>query len=291
VADLVFTFARDGVTTLPLTINFGVSGTAIFGTDYTTSGAATFGATAGSVTILAGQATAAVTVSPVADAIIEPNESVILTLLNAATYAVATTPGVVGAIIDDDAGVTLTYVSNGDSNGLIYYLGTSGLTTTFANPVPAGLTILASSSYVGTSPDALTNRDTTLWASANTPLQWVAIDLGAGKSIDLRDYTLQARSDNNSAMPRNWELQGTNSVSVWSVVGVESASWAVLDIQTNQLNMSVAGDFFHTGYPSNKPSYRYLRLIQTGYNSEPFPSTSRDLFILGEIEFYGQYHP
>jgi hypothetical protein len=290
VANLVFTFARDGATTSPLTINFGVSGTAIFGTDYTTSGASSFSATAGSVTILAGQATADVIVSPVADAIIEPNETVVLTLLNAATYAVTTASGVVGTIIDDDAGVTLTYASNGDSNGLIYYLGTSGLTTAFTNPAGTGFLMLASGSSSNT-PAALTNRDTALWASLGTPLQWVAIDLGAGKSIDLHDYTLKARSDSNSAMPRNWELQGTNSVPAWSVMGVEGASWTVLDVQTNQLNMSVASDFFYTGYPSNKPSYRYLRLVQTGYNSEPFPSNDRDYFVLGEIEFYGQYHP
>lgn len=288
-ANLVFTFTRDGATTSPLTINFGVSGTAVFGADYTTTGASSFGATAGSVTILTGQTTADVTISPVADAIIEPNETVILTVLSAATYAVTTTAGVTGTIVDDDAGVTLTYASNGDSNGLIYYLGTNGLTTAFTNPAGTGFLILASGSSTNT-PAALTSRDTTLWASLGTPLQWMALDLGAGKSIDLHDYTLKARSDSNSAMLRNWELQGTNSISVWSVAGVESSSWTVIDTQGNQLSMSVANDFFYTGYPSNKPSYRYLRLIQTGYNSEPFPSNDRDYLVLGEIEFYGQYH-
>ena len=40
--NLVYTFTRNGVTTGPLTVNFSINGTAIFNTDYTQTGAASF---------------------------------------------------------------------------------------------------------------------------------------------------------------------------------------------------------------------------------------------------------
>ena len=41
--NLVYTFTRNGVTSGALTVNFSVGGDATFGTDYTQTGAATFG--------------------------------------------------------------------------------------------------------------------------------------------------------------------------------------------------------------------------------------------------------
>ena len=49
--NLVYTFTREGSTAAALTVNFSVGGTATFNTDYTQTGAATFNATSGTVTI------------------------------------------------------------------------------------------------------------------------------------------------------------------------------------------------------------------------------------------------
>ncbi len=46
---LVYTFTRTGAAANALTVSFGVGGTAVYGVDYTESGAATFGATSGTV--------------------------------------------------------------------------------------------------------------------------------------------------------------------------------------------------------------------------------------------------
>lgn len=77
----LFTLTRSGSSsslTTALTVNYTVSGTATSGSDYT--------ALSGTVTFLAGQATATVLVTPVADANVEGAESVILTVTDSAAY-------------------------------------------------------------------------------------------------------------------------------------------------------------------------------------------------------------
>ena len=102
--NLVYTFTRSGVTSGALTVNFDVSGTAAFNTDYTQSGAASFDATLGTVTIADGASTATVTIDPAADTTVEPDETVILTLASG-SYNVGTPSASTGTIVNDDTDV------------------------------------------------------------------------------------------------------------------------------------------------------------------------------------------
>jgi serralysin len=95
-ANLVYTFTRNGNTTGALTVNFSVAGTATFNTDYTQSGAATFTAASGTVTFAAGNSTASVTIDPSADATVEPDETVIITVTSGTGYNVATPAAATG---------------------------------------------------------------------------------------------------------------------------------------------------------------------------------------------------
>lgn len=91
----VFTISRTGSTSADLTVNYAVSGTAGSGAD--------FSAMSGSVTILAGNASAVLEVAPVNDSSSESLETVILTLSTNAAYILdplATTATV--SIYDDD---------------------------------------------------------------------------------------------------------------------------------------------------------------------------------------------
>jgi hypothetical protein len=106
--NLVYTFTRSGVIGGALTVNISVSGTAIFNTDYTQSGAASFNSTTGTVTFGAGNSTAAVTVDPTADATVESDETVILTLTSGAGYGVGNPNLAMGTIVTDDAPVIFT---------------------------------------------------------------------------------------------------------------------------------------------------------------------------------------
>jgi methionine-rich copper-binding protein CopC len=99
-ANLVYTFSRTGPTTAALIVNYTVGGTATLGTDYT--GIAITSATK-TVSFAANSATAIVTVDPMVDITIEPDETVALTLVAGAGYSIGTTEAVTGRILNDDA--------------------------------------------------------------------------------------------------------------------------------------------------------------------------------------------
>jgi len=74
--NLVYTFTRND-SNGPLTANFSIGGTATFNTDYTQTGADSFAPPNGTVTFANGSLTATVTIDPVADSSVEPDETVI----------------------------------------------------------------------------------------------------------------------------------------------------------------------------------------------------------------------
>jgi Domain of unknown function (DUF5666)/Calx-beta domain len=73
-----FQFTRTGALTSPLAITVTINGTATNGLDYTTI--------ATTVNFAAGQATADVTVTPLVDALVDPLETVVITIVDGAGY-------------------------------------------------------------------------------------------------------------------------------------------------------------------------------------------------------------
>jgi Ca2+-binding RTX toxin-like protein len=127
--NLVYTFTRTGPTTSPLTVNYGITGTAD-ATDYT-------GATPGTgktITFAANSATATLTIDPTADTTIESDETVALTLATGTGYTVGTTAAVTGTITNDDfPSITLavapaSVLEDGTPN-LVYTFTRTGATT------------------------------------------------------------------------------------------------------------------------------------------------------------------
>jgi hypothetical protein len=121
-ANLNYAFSRTGNTSNPLTVNYTVGGTATLGSDYT--GINSTPATK-TVTFAAGSATEVVTVDPTADASIEPDETVELTITPGTGYIIGTTTAVSGTISNDDsvrvirvAGVRNSYVFDGKATTL-----------------------------------------------------------------------------------------------------------------------------------------------------------------------------
>jgi hypothetical protein len=95
-ANLVYTFTRTGSTTNPLTVNYGITGTAD-ANDYT-------GATPGAsktITFEVDSSTATLTIDPTVDTNVEGDETVILTLATGTDYTVGTTESVTGTITDE----------------------------------------------------------------------------------------------------------------------------------------------------------------------------------------------
>ena len=179
--NLLYTFTRTGFTTAALTVNYTVGGTATLGTDY--SGIAAIPVTK-TVSFAANSATAIVTVDPTADAVIEPNETVALTLAAGSGYTIGTTTAVIGTISNDDSSVTLAVapatVTEDGSTNLLYTFTRTGFTT---NALSVNYTIAGtadSSDYTGVTPG--TGKTITFAAGASTAT--LTIDPTADNTVE-----------------------------------------------------------------------------------------------------------
>jgi subtilisin family serine protease len=85
---------RTGSTTNALTVNYTISGTATNGTDYKNL--------SGTVTFAPGSSTAVIDINPIDDTLVEPSETVILTLLGSSTYQIGTSNTATVTIADND---------------------------------------------------------------------------------------------------------------------------------------------------------------------------------------------
>ncbi|MBD2460450.1 hypothetical protein H6G89_05275 [Oscillatoria sp. FACHB-1407] len=131
---LLYTFTRAGSLANALTVNFTVAGSAVFGVgnDYTQTGAATYTGTTGTVTFTAGASTATVRLTPINDAIVEPDKTATLTLAAGTGYTISTPAAATGTILNDDATVTIaaapTSVAENSGTGLVYTFTRTGFT-------------------------------------------------------------------------------------------------------------------------------------------------------------------
>ena len=99
---ITYTFTLGVAAPSPITVNFSVGGTASFPSDYGQSGAATFGASSGTVVIGTGTTTANVTITPSGDTTLEPDETVILTATAGTGYTVGSPSSGTATITNDD---------------------------------------------------------------------------------------------------------------------------------------------------------------------------------------------
>ena len=169
--NLVYTFTRSGVTTNPLTVNYTLGGTATLNTDYTRTG------TTNTVTFAAGSSTATVTVNPTADATVESNETVILTLASGTGYTIGTTTPVTGTINNDDTTVTsqlsindITVVEGKDNNAI--------LTVTVDNPNPQPITFNYTTAPINATANVdYTSKTGTITIAPNTATATISIPI------------------------------------------------------------------------------------------------------------------
>jgi hypothetical protein len=94
---LLYVFNRIGDITSPLSVNYTVDGSASLGIDYIGIDASPATKT---VTFAANSSTAIVTVDPTIDAVIEPDETVSLTLAAGNGYTIGTTSAAIGTIVN-----------------------------------------------------------------------------------------------------------------------------------------------------------------------------------------------
>ena len=111
----IFTITRTGPTTNALTVNYGLTGSALHGTDYV--------ALPGMLTIPAGSAVGTVVITPIEDNIGEPSQTAVLEIRGGLGYAIGTSASATVTIADNS---DLPYVSIAVTAGPAVESGTTG---------------------------------------------------------------------------------------------------------------------------------------------------------------------
>nr|WP_308686081.1 putative Ig domain-containing protein [Xanthomonas arboricola] len=124
-ANLIYTVTLDQAASSAVSVVFSVGGTATSGTDYA--------AVSSPLVIAAGQTSGTITINPTADATIEPDETVVLTLASGTGYNVGSPNSATGTILNDDQPtLSINDVSVNEGNA-----GTTNATFTVSLNQPA----------------------------------------------------------------------------------------------------------------------------------------------------------
>lgn len=188
-------------------------------------------------------------------------------------------------------GASLIWVSNGDTNGLLYYIGTNYGAESWANPQTRGvLLFVGGGSYTGSSPSGfLSDRATT--EDGNLSLDSIYLDVGAGNKIAITDYTLQSINYNvggNTWAQRSWTLQGSNNVSGTDETAFNAATWTTLDTRSGDATMGFgASQWGRYTIASAVIEYRFFRFINPGASRSDGGGAA--VFKIAEIELYGNF--
>lgn len=159
---MVYTFTITPTSGTSTSVNFNVSGSALFGTDYTQSGAASFTTTTGTIIIPANTATASMTLTPTGELGVEPHESIVITLASGTGYD-AGTPGAASTMINNDDStnnepmVALVGISHNDPDAFSFVA---------TKDVPAGTVIYFT--------DKSFDNTTLLFGSGDAVLRWTS---------------------------------------------------------------------------------------------------------------------
>ena len=178
--DLVYTISRTGNTTCALSVPFTTSGTASSGTDFPALPASP-------IVIPGGSSTVTIIVNPTTDIDVENNETIIIALVDGATYDLGSPATATGTITNDDSAI----VTLGDV--IIQNEGNAGTTTysflaTLTGSVPGGFTV-AYSTNNGTATVAdgdYTDNDGTLtFAGTNNETEMITVLVTGDIKVEL----------------------------------------------------------------------------------------------------------
>ncbi len=159
---MVYTFTLSTNAPSNITVNFTVGGTAVFGTDYTQTGAASFTATTGTITIPSGSNTASMTLTPTGETTLEPHENIVITI-SAGTGYDAGSPGAASTTINND--------DTTNNEPLFALVGSShadpdGFSFVAVKDIPAGTVVYFT--------DNSFNNNTLLFGSGEAVVRWTS---------------------------------------------------------------------------------------------------------------------
>lgn len=176
---------------------------------------------------------------------------------------------------------TLTYVSDGDTNGLAYFLGTFYGLLAWTNPHDAGrLTIGAFNSSnapdlgEGTLGGPVNRDDTDSNRTNNAPLSYWRLLLNSGQTIQVQTYSFRCRpaGQGTASNVADFTLQGSS----------DGSSWTDLDVRTGITYTD--SEEWKTFTVMGAGPWRYIRILHQGN-----VTGANDFFFLTEWEFYGEF--
>ncbi|KAJ7966968.1 BTB/POZ domain-containing protein [Quillaja saponaria] len=178
----------------------------------------------------------------------------------------------------------LQYICDGDSNGVLYFAGTSYGEHQWVNPVLAKrVTITASSPYSRyTDPKVLVSRTYQGTSFAGPRMEdgrncaWWMVDLGQDHQLMCNYYTV--RQDGSRAYMRSWNLQGS----------LDGKTWTNLTMHENDQTICKPGQFASwTIIGSNALlPFRFFRVKLTGPTTDASDPWN---FCICYLELYGYF--
>ncbi|KAL1192782.1 BTB/POZ domain-containing protein [Cardamine amara subsp. amara] len=178
----------------------------------------------------------------------------------------------------------LQYIRDGDSNGVLHFVGTSYGSHQWVNPVLAKKIIITSSSPTSrfTDPKALASKTYVGTSFAGPRMEeghissWWMVDLGEDHQLMCNYYTF--RQDGSRAFTKSWKFQGS----------MDGKTWTDLRVHENDQTMCKAGQF--ASWPITAANallpFRFFRLVLTG----PTADTSTPWnFCICFLELYGYF--
>ncbi|KAK8580760.1 hypothetical protein V6N13_143821 [Hibiscus sabdariffa] len=179
----------------------------------------------------------------------------------------------------------LQYICDGDSNGVLYFSGTSYGEHPWVNPVLSKRIAITPSSPASrhTDPKVLVSRTYQGTCFAGPRMEdgnifaWWMVDLGQDHQLMCNYYTL--RQDGSRAYIRNWKFQGC----------MDGKTWIDLRVHENDQTMCKPGQF--ASWPVTGPNallpFRFFRILLAGRTTDT--SNPWNLCICF-LELYGYFH-
>ncbi|KAL7127865.1 hypothetical protein ABFS83_14G279000 [Erythranthe nasuta] len=178
----------------------------------------------------------------------------------------------------------LQYICDGDSNGVLYFAGTSYGEHQWVNPVLSKKVIITASSPFSrfTDPKVLVSRSYLGTSFAGPRMEngrntaWWMVDIGHSHQLMCNHYTL--RQDGSRAFMRNWNFQGS----------MDGNNWTNLRVHENDETMSKPGQF--ASWPVVGPTallpFRFFRVVLVAPTTD---ATNPWSLCICFLELYGYF--
>ncbi|XP_022769367.1 BTB/POZ domain-containing protein At2g30600-like isoform X2 [Durio zibethinus] len=179
----------------------------------------------------------------------------------------------------------LQYICDGDSNGVLYFAGTSYGEHAWVNPVLSKRIAITASSPASrhTDPKVLVSRTYQGTCFAGPRMEdrhicaWWMVDIGQDHQLMCNYYTL--RQDGSRTYIRCWEFQGS----------VDGRTWIDLRVHENDQTMCKPGQF--ASWPVTGPNallpFRFFRVLLTAPTTD---ASNPWNFCICYLELYGYFH-